>query len=312
MSGLAGRCVAVIDVGSNSIKLLVAKRSGVGIETVFTKTLEARISAGISLDRPVLQEGPMAAGVAAIENLCAEAKRFSPEAIVIVATSAVRDAGNQKIFIEKVHAATGAELRVLSGSEEAIYIGKGIACDPAVAGIDAFVHMDIGGGSLELIRFVGGEIEQAISLQLGAVRLTERFIAERALPIQFGLKATIERHVSEVLDASGFDFGATTLPMVATGGAFVIARAILAGREGIALESSSSVLNIDSLKALELELSALPLVERAQVEHLPGARADIVPTALITILKMMELAGQQAVTHSLYNLRYGIASELLG
>jgi len=66
------------------------------------------------------------------------------------------------------------------------------------------------------------------------------------------------------------------------------------------------------LSGLERELSPLPLAERMQIPFLPASRADIVPTALITILAVLDYAGRDRVTHSLYNLRYGIAAEMLG
>lgn len=303
--------VAVIDVGSNSIKILVARAVATGIETVFSQTIETRISAGISEAVPELDDASMAAGVATIFELYQAGMGFNPEEWVIVATSAVRDAINGAVFMNMVLAATGIEMRILSGQEEATYIGRGIACDPALKGVPSFLQMDIGGGSLELIRFQDGTIVQAISLQLGAVRLTERFIADRALPITAGVRGAIETQVAKAVTASGFDFRPGALPLVATGGAFVIARAILAGRRGLELKDSSPQLTALDLRALEAELSVLPLSDRIQVPYLPPARADIVPTALITILKVLELAGRDAVTHSFYNLRYGMAAELL-
>jgi exopolyphosphatase/guanosine-5'-triphosphate,3'-diphosphate pyrophosphatase len=164
---------------------------------------------------------------------------------------------------------------------------------------------------LELIRFQDGAIAQAISLQLGAVRLTERFVADRALPITDGVRTAIESHVQQTVGQSGFDFQPSGLPMVVTGGAFVIARVMLARQQGLDLAGSSPILNAVDLRALEAELSVMPLIDRIHVPDLPPARADIVPTALVTIIKVLEMAGRDAVTHSFYNLRYGLAAELL-
>jgi exopolyphosphatase/guanosine-5'-triphosphate,3'-diphosphate pyrophosphatase len=303
--------VAVIDVGSNSIKLLVARHSEQGLEAVLSQTIETRISAGISQSHPFLLPEAMDAGVATIVELYDLAQSYAPAAMQIVATSAVRDAGNREQFIAKVRAATRLELRVLSGIEEAGYIGKGIACDPQVVGTEDFVQMDIGGGSLELIRFVCGKIEQAISLQLGAVRLTERFLRDKTPAIRPETKTEIRQHVAKVISASGFNLADQQLPMVVTGGAFVISRAILGFRAGEDLNSSAPKLTYAALSALESELSALSLAERSQVDLLPSARADIVPVALITILQVLEMAECESVLHSFYNLRYGIAAELL-
>jgi exopolyphosphatase/guanosine-5'-triphosphate,3'-diphosphate pyrophosphatase len=171
--------------------------------------------------------------------------------------------------------------------------------------------MDLGGGSLELIRFDRGQIEQAISLQLGAVRLSERFIDHRDLPIDSATAAAIRQHVSAALQHSGFDFAPSADPLIVTGGAFTVTRAILAAREQQTIEQRSPTLTRRELAELKSELMALPLHERMAIPHLPAARADIVPTALITIDTVLQLAERAAVTHSFYNLRYGIAAEQL-
>ncbi len=100
--------VAIIDIGSNSIKILVATRSPDGrIVSLKHRTIDARISAGISRSDPRLSEDGMGRGLAAIQSLLAEAAPFSPTRTVLVATSAVRDARNGADFIARVHAATG-------------------------------------------------------------------------------------------------------------------------------------------------------------------------------------------------------------
>jgi len=304
--------VAVIDVGSNSIKLLVARAAGASVETVFTHTIETRISEGISEAVPELDDSAMAAGVATIFELYEEALGYSPVEMQIGATSAVRDAINGMDFAMMVMAATGIEMRVLSGEEEATYIGRGIACDPALKGVGSFIQMDIGGGSLELIRFDGGEIQKAISLQLGAVRLTEMLVPDKQVPLSVEKAEAIRVHVISALERSGFDFNPKDWPMVATGGAFVISRSMLAAKQGLKTEESPAVLTKDMLRELFTKISLMPLVERITVPGLPVARADIAPTALVTILAVLEYAGREEISHSFYNLRYGMAAAMLG
>src|SRR5262245_15760732 len=128
--------VAVIDIGSNSIKILVARRAADGrIEPLKIRTIDARISAGISQANPRLSEDGMARGLAAIQELLAEAAPFQPARITLVATSAVRDAANGPAFREQVRAVTGQTIRILSGDEEANLIGRGLTADPALAGL---------------------------------------------------------------------------------------------------------------------------------------------------------------------------------
>ncbi|HAV12589.1 MAG TPA: phosphatase, partial [Opitutae bacterium] len=222
--------VAAIDVGSNSIKLLVGSRGSSTrvIQTEFTETLETRISSGISRKLPSLTEDAIQAGTDAIAELAHLARVYSPVDIQIVATSAVRDALNGHDFVESVLDATGLKIRILSGTEEATLIGKGLRCDPELPSTSKFIQMDIGGGSLELIRFSQGQIENAISLQLGAVRLTERFIENRDTPVGSDIEALIQSHVVSELVKSEFPFAPYEDPLIATGGAFSVTRAVLA------------------------------------------------------------------------------------
>ena len=305
--------VAVIDVGSNSIKLLVAKpgASAGSVETIFTETIETRISSGISQTLPSLSESSMAAGCKTITELIHLAQAYHPKAIRIVATSAVRDATNSVQFIELVNDATGIEIRTLSGHEEAIYIGKGISCDPKISDSKSFIQMDIGGGSLELIHFRHGTIDQALSLQLGAVRLTEQFITDRDSIMSAETEALIAAHVLKTLKASGFSFEPNTSPFIVTGGAFTVTRAVLAAQISQTIDDRSPILHKQEISELKSVLMQLPLHERMAVPHLPASRADIIPAALITIDTVLDYAARDTVTHSFYNLRYGIAAELL-
>jgi exopolyphosphatase/guanosine-5'-triphosphate,3'-diphosphate pyrophosphatase len=306
--------VAVIDVGSNSIKLLVARSGNTpdSVETLFTETIETRISAGISQARPCLTETAMQAGCQTITELVGLAHNFQPNSLRIVATSAVRDATNAPQFIALIYQATGIELQILSGTEEATYICKGLACDPQIGGSSRFIQMDIGGGSLELIRFQQGTIVQALSLQLGAVRLTERFIHERDAALSNQTVAAITAHVQQQLTDSGFSFAEDAGPMIVTGGAFTVTRAILAAQAGMTIDARTPKLLLPEITALKDKLIHLPLHDRMTVPQLPVSRADIIPAALITIDTVLNVAQRSSVTHSFYNLRYGIAAELLG
>ena len=136
--------VAVIDIGSNSIKSLVAaRRAGGALEALHARTIDARISAGISRAAPVLSAEGMARGVAAIGELLAETAAYAPGRTVLVATSAVRDARNREEFRDLVRTATGQEIRILSGDEESMnLIGRGLTQDPALAGLLNFYVFD--------------------------------------------------------------------------------------------------------------------------------------------------------------------------
>jgi exopolyphosphatase/guanosine-5'-triphosphate,3'-diphosphate pyrophosphatase len=228
--------VAIVDIGSNSIKVLVARRSRSGRpEAVFSETIEARIGAGISARRPRLGPGGMAAGVAAIRSLLQMAAPFAPHRTFLVATSAVRDAANGAEFRRRVRAATGHSVRILSGSGEAALIGRGLRCDPALSRLRNFYVFDLGGGSLECLSFRARVPGRAISLPLGCVRLTERFVSDPSRPFASGAAAAIGTHVRSSLAAAGFDFGLPAgAAAVGAGGTLSTVRAIRAARDGVA------------------------------------------------------------------------------
>jgi exopolyphosphatase / guanosine-5'-triphosphate,3'-diphosphate pyrophosphatase len=305
--------VAVVDIGSNSIKVLVAAGSPSGRPVeLFAETIEARISAGISRARPVLGPAAMSRGVAAIGNLLAQAAPYAPGRIRLVATSAVRGAANGSEFRKRVRAATGHPVRVLSGREEANLIGRGLRCDPALSRLRNFHVFDLGGGSLECLAFRGRRATRAISLPLGCVRMTELFVADPARPFSAGAASAVESHVRAALTDSGFRFelpkGSTA---VGTGGTLTTVRAIRAEREGLDFERTDPFIPLAELRLLLRRVGGLPLARRREVPGLPFARADVFPAALATLIAIAGLGGLGGFRHSLFNLRWGVAAELL-
>ena len=310
---MSSTSVAVIDIGSNSIKSLVAARGADGnVTALATRTIDARISGGISQAAPRLSDDGMDRGLDAVRSLLADTAPFFPAHVVLVATSAVRDAQNGAEFRERVRAATGHTIRILTGDEEANLIGGGLTCDPALAGLRDFYVFDLGGGSLECLAFRARRIEQAASLQLGCVRLTEQFIPDATGPVTTENRIAIKRHVTAALQPSRFSFslpGGT--PAVGTGGTITTVRAIIAARAGVPLESIDTRVEVAQLRDLARELGALPLAARRTIAGLPPARADVFPTALITLIALADAAGFPAFRHSFYNLRFGLAAEAL-
>jgi exopolyphosphatase/guanosine-5'-triphosphate,3'-diphosphate pyrophosphatase len=305
-------CVAIIDIGSNSIKTLIAARAISGqLEALKTKTLDVRISAGISKDRPELSEDGMIRGLAAIKELLADAAAFTPSKIILVATSAVRDASNGALFRERVKEATGHETRILSGDEEANLIGRGMTCDPALGYLKDFYVFDLGGGSLECLSFRDRKIEQAVSLKLGCVRLTERFIKDVTAPLQKDEVTALALYVRDELKRSGFRFAIVAPDAVFTGGSMSTVRAVKGARHGLSLEDTPPTIGLNTMSDLLDELAPLSLSERKVVPGMPAARADVFSAALITMLAVADHAHIDRFHHSLYNLRWGFAAEAL-
>ena len=305
--------VAVIDIGSNSIKSLVAARApDGGLAVLASRSLDVRISAGINAATPRLSEDGMTRGLEAIRTLLEESAAFAPASTVLVATSAVRDARNGADFRARVKAATGHAIRILTGDEEADLIGRGLTCDPALVALRDFYVFDLGGGSLECLVFRARRVQQAVSLQLGCVRLTEKFVTDRAASSAADLLPRIAAHCAAAFAGAGFTFD---LPpgtvAVGTGGTITTVRAILAAQRGITLEATPPDVSMETLRDQLREIGGRPLSARRRVAGLPPARADVFPTALATLIAVAEHGRFPAYRHSLYNLRFGLASEAL-
>lgn len=312
MSTPSAPSVAVIDIGSNSIKILVAtKDAGGRVTALKTRTIDARISRGISQTPPRLGEEGMAAGLDAIRELLATAAPFAPTRTVLVATSAVRDAVNGGEFRERVRAATGHEIRILTGDEEANFIGRGLTCDPALGHLRDFLVFDLGGGSLECLRFESRVIAQALSLRLGCVRMTERFIKDPAAPLDQAAAVELARHVRDALKEAGFRCPLGGFDAVFTGGSMTSVRVLKGALHGVRLEDTPAVVATSMLEHLLDEIAPLSLDERRAVPGMPAARADVFPAALVTMIAVADYAGIERFHHSLHNLRWGIAAEAL-
>jgi exopolyphosphatase/guanosine-5'-triphosphate,3'-diphosphate pyrophosphatase len=175
-----------------------------------------------------------------------------------------------------------------------------------------FYVFDLGGGSLECLAFRARRIEQAISVPLGCVRLTERFVADSAQPFCAAEHEQIATHTRAVLRESGFAF---SLPpgttAVGTGGSVTTLRAILGAREGLPFDATDPLVPIAYLRDVLAAVAPLPLAQRKAISGLPAARADVFPAALVTLLTVAELGGFPAYRNSVYNLRFGLADEAL-
>ena len=299
---------AIIDVGSNTIKLLVVQ-FGPDLNILEQATLDTRISRGIGSETSQLREKGIMEGAEAVHSLARRAFRHKPDTVIATATSAVREAANGKDFIRAVKEKTGLRLRVLSGPDEARYIALGAVQDPSLGNLKNFQMVDLGGGSLELIDVANGHPRQTASLKLGAVRLMELYLGDPQKRLDEAAKNKIEKAVQKEISESGFRFAKNETPLVGSGGAFSYSRYLLAQREGMELEDYPNRLPVPELRSLCDELCSISLQERQALPGLPASRADIMPAALLTLLTLAEMAAKDSFLHTFYNLRFGLAAE---
>ena len=187
--------LAAIDVGTNTTRLLVARREGDGLQPL------ARGSAMTSLGEGLEARGRIGAerlrGVGeVVHRMAEEARALRAERLVVACTAIARDAANADELLGVLREASGEEPRVLSGEEEAALTFRGLV---AAGAPDPLLACDLGGGSLEVMGGSGGRLAWATSLPLGARRLSERF--QVGDPPALEGAERIVAHVREHLDA---------------------------------------------------------------------------------------------------------------
>ncbi|WP_404420710.1 Ppx/GppA phosphatase family protein [Nibricoccus sp. IMCC34717] len=303
---------AVVDIGSNTIKVLVvAQQEDGSLKPLHFQTLDARLGTGLGNSSGLSEEG-IQRGVDAVAALLAGAAEHAPAQVQLVATSAVRDAANGGDFTRRVAERTGHAVRILSGDEEARLIGRGLCCDPALRGVDDFYVFDLGGGSLECLAFRNRQMEQATSLLLGCVRLTEHFVQDPLAPIPPEALEAVRRHTRETLAAIGFRFNLPPHAVaVGTGGTLTATRTVTGARVGTELGAVDTWIPLDQLRELQHTSARLAIDDRRRIPGMPVSRADVLPVALATLVALAEYGGLSGFRHSLYSLRWGVAAELL-
>lgn len=304
--------VAAIDVGSNSIRQVIADVSPTGaIRTVDELKATPRLGAGVAATGTLSPEA-MRRALDALARMATLATQMEAARVVAVATSAVRDAANGQAFVEQVREETGLELRLLDGDEEAR-----LAWVSAQAHFDLgdrpAVVMDIGGGSLEIALSAGGVLDRLLSFPFGALRLTERFLAT---PTRTGsvrrrdvqrLRREVRRALRDAVSGRAWH-GAM---LIGSGGTFTALAAMHQSRRGL---TAARTVHGTAVPREELEhildwLQELTAAERVAVPGLSAARADIIVAGLAVAAEVAARIDARDVHVSAHGIREGLLLE---
>ena len=299
--------VGVIDIGSNSIKCLVATR-GNPFKTLFESSLPTRVQ---SLKEPngtsVITPHGIDQVIQAIHKLLTVMEPYRPKKIEIVATSTIRDATNRQDVQSAVQSATGYPLLILSGKQEAQDIAQGLTTDPFLKNLNTFFACDLGGGSLECIDYRDNTLHALDSFPLGAVRLCKALWPEFENPFDHTTQSKIETHIQSLLTQSKTIQLQHQHPLVFCGGGLAVALNLM--EKPI---HSRNHIPIKDLQNLLSDISELTLPERLALPHMPVNRADVLPVALTTVICVANQLGVNSLIYSYHNLKYGRAKSLLG
>ncbi len=320
---------AVLDIGTNTVKLLVAEtraQPSLRISPILEDAVTTRIGEGVhksgELDREAMKRT-----LDVIARFASRARELGAEKVFAFATSAVRDAANGRFFLAETRARMGVELEILSGETEARYAFAGVTSDEAFAARE-IVTIDIGGGSTEICFGDAQGLKAHDSLDIGAVRLTEMFCqndpmteCEFAEMGEFAASQLRKLPPEFPTIAARRDAGTEPPPLIATGGTAMTLAAIElchSGRarpfhpvsDAQAIAPSGDRFPIDhhelaTLPQLADGLRRMPLDERKKVAGLPSARADIIVAGATILWEAMRFFGAHSVTVSVRGARYG-------
>ena len=303
--------VAVVDLGSNSWRLVVFsygegpwwKRTDELYETV-------RIGAGLTatgrLSEAAMARGSETLGVFA--RFC-RANRIAAPDVHVVATSAIRDADNGSSFLERAQTETGLSIEILAAGDEA-YFGYVAAVNTTTLRDGAV--LDLGGGSLQLIDVHERRPVQMTSLPLGAVRITEAFLADDpSRPAKRKELSRARAHAREALAGAAWWAGSRSdaggRRLVGLGGAVRNLAAAAAAADGMLdLGVQGFVLRRETLSELVATLAALPSDERGTVPGIKPGRGDIILAAALVLETVLEVGDLPGIEVTEAGLREGV------
>jgi exopolyphosphatase / guanosine-5'-triphosphate,3'-diphosphate pyrophosphatase len=301
------KTIATIDIGSNSIKLLVARldpHDPAHYEEVLREKDMVRLGQE-TLETGVLSEEAIAAGVDCLVRYTDLARAAGAQTITAVATCAVREAENADVFVEEVRRATGVTVAVISGEEEARLITRAVRGDlPPTA--DPFLVIDIGGGSTEVVVAKEDRILLEDSLDLGAVRLTDRYVKSDPLaPGDFRRLVKVIRGRVERLGRQVRKSKFKTA--VGTSGTILALADLAAARAGAPLTGSGHrPVSLKEVKRITRLLRSTSAKERERIPALDPDRADIITAGAVLLAELMEAFGVETLVPSDRSLREGL------
>jgi exopolyphosphatase/guanosine-5'-triphosphate,3'-diphosphate pyrophosphatase len=299
--------IAAIDIGSNSIRQIVADVSASGSIRIIDEMKAApRLGAGLSRSGK-LSAGSMRNALEAVQRMATLARQLGAARIHVVATSAVREAENRRDFLDLVREETGLKVRLLTGEDEAR-----LSFRSALAHFDLAVRravvMDIGGGSLELAMSADGLVERLESFPFGALRLTEEFLSDRPKPKQLKkLRATVREGIRGALPVRDWR-GAQ---LIGSGGTFTNLGAMHLAARGLPFDGRvhGTLVPLEEIEHLLDTLLASSRQERAAIAGLNPDRSDIILAGLAVAAEVMARIEAREVTVSGYGIREGLLLE---
>jgi exopolyphosphatase/guanosine-5'-triphosphate,3'-diphosphate pyrophosphatase len=301
--------VGVIDIGSNSTRLLIADVNAAGaISEVERRTKVTRLGDGVERTG-VLAHDAMERVLATVAEYCDLLAGRDAARTVAVLTSAVRDATNGAEFTARIRDEHALDARTIAGDEEARLTFLGATSQRARDGAAPTVVIDIGGGSTEFVIGRGREVGFHVSTQAGVVRHTERHLATD--PPTTAELAALTADVRAIFAASlPYDMRTRAQAAIAVAGTATSLAAIDLGLECyLANKVHGHEVSVESCRRILARLAALPEVERRQVRGLHPDRAPTIVAGVVMLIEALGVLGLDRTEVSDQDILHGAALE---
>ncbi|HUH78935.1 MAG TPA: Ppx/GppA phosphatase family protein [Methanoregula sp.] len=310
--GPSGRVVSFLDIGTNSVRLLVVRLNPNHSYTILSRQKQqVRLGEGEFEEEEITPEA-MDRAVMVCRKLGDLARSFDTEEFVAVATSALREASNQNTLLHLLRMEAHLDVRVISGREEARLIYLGVA-DAAPPGDRNALFIDIGGGSTEVAIGSAQEYQYLESFRLGAIRLSNLYLPRDfsgpVTPEQYG---KIQEHIRNAIVHSLPEIRRHN-PALALGSSGTVMNLYEIARKASqkSTRADNPVLTYRDLKKVVGILCSLPLEERRNVPGINPERADIIVAGAAILDTFMEELSLDSVTITGRGLQDGLLADYL-
>ncbi|MBI3414355.1 MAG: Ppx/GppA family phosphatase [Verrucomicrobia bacterium] len=284
---------AVIDVGTNSVKLLVADVRGATVFPLLERSEQTRLGRGF-YETHRLQPDTIQQTARAVAAFAAVAKLLQPVSTRVIATSAAREAVNQNELLAAIRTASSLQAEIISGDTEADWAFRGVTTNLALANVPLLI-VDVGGGSTEFILGQGSVRLFSRSFPIGSVRLLERFpvsdppTESERIHLQVWLEEFLTREVEPELAPRLKKLNTGEIRLIGTGGTSTILARVRTGLNDFDRDRIEDVrLERESVFAETMRFWKLSLVERKKIIGLPPNRADVILAGSAIWLAIME------------------------
>lgn len=292
--------VAIIDLGSNSVRMSIAEISGKDVSIIENHRTVVRLSEGMG-DEKILQKDAVWRTLSVLRSFRRIINEKNIDKIYSFATAALRTASNKEIFIEPVKR-LGFEFEILSGEKEAYYDFMGVV---NTLSVNNCVIMDIGGASTELILVKDGKKENLVSIPFASVNITEKYFSG-TVATDNEMKNAVDKFTDE-LKKIDWLFDAKNYDIVGLGGS-VKALSMLRCKENSKLHGFC--IDKEILFSEIKKLVTTPLEERVLMEGLGKGRGDIILGGVVPLIAVMNYINSPRLVACLTGLREGVMYDI--